>query len=112
MSTFRTVGARLSIALLVVVALVLGLVYLIVVPSLRTRLVDSRLNALDRAAQGLAREYARNDRDPDFFSNASADTNARVILMSVESQSPTLVRPGSFSSPCGGKRGDDTCDPL
>jgi signal transduction histidine kinase len=112
MSTFKTVGARLSLALLAVVALVLGLVYLIVVPSLQTRLVDSRLNALDRAARTLAKEYARNDRDPDFFSNASADTNARVILMSVESQSPTLVTPGLFSSLPGRNLSDYTNDPI
>ena len=111
MSAFRTVGARLSFALLVVVALVLGLVYLIVVPSLRTRLVDARLNALDRAARTLAREYAASDRDPDFFSNASADTNARVILMSVDSQSPTLVTPGISSLP-GRPLGDYTNDPV
>jgi signal transduction histidine kinase len=112
MSTFRTVGARLSLALLVVVALVLGLVYLIVVPSLRNRLVDSRLNALDRAARTLAAEYRRNDRDPDFFSNAAADTNAQVILMSVESQSPTLVTPGGFSSLPGRNLGRYTNDPI
>ena len=112
MSTFRTVGARLSLALLVVVALVLGLVYLIVVPSLHTRLVDSRLNALDGAAKELAKEYAHNENDPDFFSNASADTNARVILMSVDSQSPTLVTPGGLSSLPGRNLGDYTNDPI
>jgi signal transduction histidine kinase len=113
MGAFRTVGARLSLALLVVVALVLGLVYLIIVPSLRTRLVDSRLNVLDRAAATLAREYARNERDPDFFSNASADTNARVILMSVvNSQAPTLVAPGGFSSLPGRNLRDYTNDPV
>jgi len=113
MSVFRTVGARLSLALLVVVALVLGLVYLIIVPSLRTRLVDSRLDALDRAAGTLAKEYARPDRDPDFFSNASADTNARIILMSVvNSQSPTLVEPGGLSSLPGRPLGDYTNDPV
>ena len=112
MSTFRTVGARLSLALLVVVALVLGLVYVIVVPSLRTRLVDSRLNALDQAARTLAAEYRRNDRDPDFFSNASEDTNARVILMSVDSQSPPLVTPGGLSSLPGRSLADYTNDPV
>ena len=45
MSWFRTVGARLSLALLVVVAGVLAFVYLIVVPSLQNRLVDSRESA-------------------------------------------------------------------
>ena len=113
MSVFRTVGARLSLALLVVVALVLGLVYLIIVPSLRTRLVDSRLDALDRAARTLAKEYARTGRDPDFFSNASADTNARIILMTVvNSQSPTLVAPGGLSSLPGRSLGDYTNDPV
>jgi signal transduction histidine kinase len=113
MSVFRTVGARLSLALLVVVALVLGLVYLIIVPSLRTRLVDSRLDALDRAAGTLAKEYARTDRDPDFFSNASADTNARIILMSVvNSQPSTLVAPEGLSSLPGRPLGDYTNDPV
>ena len=42
MSWFRTVGARLSLALLVVVLGVLAFVYLLVVPSLENRLVDSR----------------------------------------------------------------------
>jgi signal transduction histidine kinase len=113
MSVFRTVGARLSLALLVVVALVLGLVYLIIVPSLRTRLVDSRLDALDRAAGTLAKEYARTDRDPDFFSNASADTNARIVLMTVvNSQSPTLVAPEGLSSLPGRPLGDYTNDPV
>jgi signal transduction histidine kinase len=112
MSAFRTVGARLSLALLVVVALVLGLVYVIVVPSLRTRLVDSRLNALDQAARTLAAEYRRNDRDPDFFSNASEDTNARVILMSVDSQTPPLVIPNGLSSLPGRSLADYTNDPV
>ena len=43
MNAFRTVGARLSLALLGVVAVVLGLVYLIVVPSLKSLLTpDAR----------------------------------------------------------------------
>jgi signal transduction histidine kinase len=89
MTIFRTVGARLSLALLAVVALVLGLVYLIVVPSLRNRLIDTRLNDLARAAPRLVSEY--NQNDPDFFSNADASTNAHVFLMSVLTQSPTTV---------------------
>jgi signal transduction histidine kinase len=113
MSTFRTVGARLSLALLAVVALALGLVYFIVVPSLRSRLVDTRLNALDRAARTLARDYGRHDNDPDFFSNASADTNARVIVMSVfASQSPTLVAPSGLSSLPGRSLEEYTNDPV
>jgi len=112
MNAFRTVGARLSLALLGVVALVLGLVYFIVVPSLRSRLVDARLNDLDRAAQLLAKQYRHDQNDPDFFSNAAADTNARVLLMSViASQSPMLVTPGLSSLP-GRGLGDYTNDPV
>ena len=39
---FRSVGTRLSLALLLVVAIALGIVYLAVVPSLENRLVKWR----------------------------------------------------------------------
>jgi signal transduction histidine kinase len=109
MNAFRTVGARLSLALLGVVALVLGLVYLIVVPSLKSRLIDARLNDLARAKPALIAEYKPND--PDFFSNAAASTNARVVLMSVISQSPTAVAPVRFSLP-GRSASAFTDDPI
>ena len=47
---FRSVGARLSLALLLVVAAALGIVYLAVVPSLQTRLENTRLTQLAGAA--------------------------------------------------------------
>src|SRR3954449_5606380 len=109
MSAFRTVGARLSLALLAVVALVLGLVYVIVLPSLQTRLIDARLNDLEHAQGALKTEFAR--KDPDFYSNAAASTNARVVLMSVFSQSPTTVTPGASSLP-GRNVGSFTNDPV
>lgn len=98
MNVFRTVGARLSLALLGVVALVLGLVYLIVVPSLKSRLIDNRLNDLAHARRALVAEYKLNA--PDFYSNAADSTNARVVLMSVLTQSPsTVVIPETWSLP-------------
>jgi signal transduction histidine kinase len=99
MNPFRTVGARLSLALLGVVALVLGLVYLIVVPSLKNRLVNARLNDLAHARKALVAEYNQTPADPDFFSNAAASTNARVFLMAVLSQSPTAVTVQESSLP-------------
>jgi signal transduction histidine kinase len=99
MSAFRTVGARLSLALLAVVALVLGLVYLIVVPSLKSRLIDARLNDLAHARKALVAEYEQTPNDPDFYSNAAASTNARVFLMSVLTQSPTFVTVQQSSLP-------------
>ena len=62
---------------------------LIVVPSLKSRLIDNRLNDLAHAKRALVAEYQLNA--PDFYSNAAASTNARVVLMSVFSQSPSTV---------------------
>jgi len=111
MNPLRTVGARLSLALLGVVALVLGLVYLIVVPSLKNRLVDARLNDLAHARKALVAEYEQTPNDPDFFSNAAASTNARVVLLSVLSQSPTAVVPTQWSLPGRSPKGF-TDDPI
>jgi signal transduction histidine kinase len=81
MSRFSGVGARMGLALLVVLAGALGLVYLIVVPSLQTRLVDSRLSQLRRASDGLVRELpADRFRWPDFLDSASESANARVVI--------------------------------
>jgi signal transduction histidine kinase len=81
MSRFSGVGARLGLALLAVLAGALGLVYLIVVPTLQNRLVDSRLSQLEGAADGLARELpADRFRWPDFLDSASESANARVVI--------------------------------
>ena len=55
----RSVGARLSLALLLVVVGALELVYLAVAPSLESRLINSRLNDLERSAPTLARAARR-----------------------------------------------------
>ncbi len=81
MRRFSGVGARLGLALLAVLAGALGLVYLIVVPSLQNRLVDSRLAQLKRASDGLARELpADRFRWLDFLDSAAESANARVVI--------------------------------
>jgi signal transduction histidine kinase len=85
---FRSVGARLSLALLLVVAMALGLVYLAVAPSLENRLIDSRLNDLERIAPALGREIADKPFDPDVFESASTTANARVVLLRPLSRVP------------------------
>ena len=82
MRPLRSVGARLSLALLLVVAIVLGLVYVIVVPSLKNRLVDSRLNALRRATPGLVTRFEQAAVVQDFLDDASAHTNSHAVLLS------------------------------
>jgi signal transduction histidine kinase len=89
---FSGVGARLGLALLVVLAGALGLVYLIVVPSLQDRLVNSRLSQLEGAADGLARELPANRlRWPDFLDSASESANARVVVYDYLAQPNSLV---------------------
>jgi signal transduction histidine kinase len=83
MNPLRSVGARLSLALAVVVALALGLVYLIVVPSLRQRLVDARLNQLRAAVPQVVRVAPQSQFDPwpDFLQSASSMADgARVVI--------------------------------
>jgi signal transduction histidine kinase len=87
----RSVGARLSLALLIVVAGVLGFVYLFVVPSLENRLVQSKLSQLQRAAPGLKRQLAGHPFDPNFVDDAAAAANARVVLYRTLSFSPLTL---------------------
>jgi signal transduction histidine kinase len=87
----RGVGVRLSLALLLVVALVLWIVYLVVVPSLERRLVSAKLSQLERAAPGVARQLPANQFAwDDFVENASASANARVVVYDVITPPPTL----------------------
>jgi signal transduction histidine kinase len=79
---FRSVGARLSLALLVFVAGALAIVYLIVVPSLQNRLVNARLSELRRAAPTFARELPATPAAwPKFVDSAAASSDARVVLV-------------------------------
>jgi signal transduction histidine kinase len=89
LSVLRTVGARLSLALLAVVSIALGLVYLVVVPSLQNRLVDAKLDQLDRTAPRLAARYSRSPIAQDFADDASTATGARVVVLDLLSTQPT-----------------------
>src|SRR5918999_1603090 len=78
----RSVGTRLSLALLVIVAAGLAFVYVIVVPPLEDRLVDDRLDELERTAEPVALELRQPlvDED-DVLESAAAGTNARVLML-------------------------------
>jgi signal transduction histidine kinase len=89
------VGARLALALLVVLAGAFALVYLIMVPSLEDRLVNSRVSALERAAAGIARDLPSDRfRWPDFLEAASASANARVVVYDIVGPPTALVVAG------------------
>jgi signal transduction histidine kinase len=87
------VGARLSLALALVVAAALGVVYLIVVPSLEERLVDARRDEvralLPTVLSGLPADPFRWE---DYAGTTSFRTGARIVIYDVDSVSPTAVR--------------------
>jgi signal transduction histidine kinase len=117
MRFFRTVGARLSLALLLVVALALGIVYLTVVPSLKSRLVNARVSQLERAGGSLGRELERDFppdvlSEQDFVDNAHANTSARAILFTVYPTSPTLLVSSQADSSGGASSEDVDSDPI
>jgi signal transduction histidine kinase len=107
---FSGVGARLAVALLVVLAGALALVYLIVVPSLESRLVNGRISALERAAPEIARELPENRvRWPDFLEAESASSNARVVVYDTIGPPTALVVAGDSQ---GFSSSDIEHDPL
>ena len=94
MRHLRTVGARLSLALLLVVAAVLAFVYLVVTPSLESRLVDSRKAQSADVAQRVVEQLPRQNQatwDQLALSFASA-SNTRVTIFEVLSRSPLTLR--------------------
>jgi signal transduction histidine kinase len=92
MNPLRSVGARLSLALAIVVAAALGLVDLIVVPSLEQNLVHTKLAQLRKALPGIERQVQEaGGANLDLaLSNAAAGANARVSLFT-ELDPETLI---------------------
>jgi signal transduction histidine kinase len=87
----RSVGARLSLALLVVVTGSLAIVYMAVAPSLESRLINSRLTDLRRSAPALAGQLVKNQFDPNFLESAQMTANARVVLLRPLSRTPPIL---------------------
>ena len=86
------VGAQLSLALLLVVAGALAVVYLIVVPSLEQRLVDDREAEAARVASRLAAELRLNPILLDEkVQNAAAGSGARVAVLQVLQENPLTL---------------------
>jgi signal transduction histidine kinase len=78
----RSVGAQLSLALLLVVAIALGIVYLTVVPSLRQRVVNTRVAEMRKIAAELRPQVTPFAlQDPEFVVTAAEERDVRVALM-------------------------------
>ncbi|HVH52153.1 MAG TPA: HAMP domain-containing sensor histidine kinase [Gaiellaceae bacterium] len=78
----RSVGARLSLALAVVVAGALGVVWIALVPTLHRNLVNGRLSLLSQSAKQIAREAATTTVNQNFINDAvhTADASRVVYL--------------------------------
>src|SRR5688500_17829213 len=93
MNPLRSVGLKLSLALVILVAGALGVVYAIVIPSLERNLVDARLQSLRAVAPQLGRAAplpSSSFQDWSvFLETASSSADARVVVYD------TLVPPSS-----------------
>ena len=97
---FQSVGAQLSLALLLVVAIALGIVYLTVVPSLRNRVVSTRSVQVEKIAAKLRPDVDDiSVLDSEFVASKSEENgNVRVALLNRLSPH-ALVEPQQDSSP-------------
>ena len=100
MSPFRSVGARLAFALLIVVAGVLAIVYLIVVPSYRSSLEANELRALERSLRSTAiPNYPEASYLKQQFTEAWAPkVNARIVVYDLQNTVPALLEPVADSA--------------
>ena len=88
--TLRGIRLRLALALLLVVAGALGVVYLIVVPSLEAELVSAKLDQLEEHATTLAQGYQSDlgSLSEQLYAEAGASViQARVVIYTELEQS-------------------------
>ena len=95
----RGIRLRLALALLLVVAGALGVVYLIVVPSLESELVNAKLDQLEEDANTVAPGLTTNAEDVQGFAEfASSVVQARVVIYTVVADQLFVYADSSTSS--------------
>ena len=110
MNPLRTVGGRLALALLLVVAGALAIVYVVVVPSYQRSLVNSRLADLDhtlRSIMDLPRPAGTSLNQVWIEEDAAPLADARVVVFHTL---PNLLEPVADSN--GGTSRDVQNDPV
>ncbi len=100
MNPFKSVGAQLSLALALVVAAALAIVYVALVPTLQRRLVDAKLNQLQGVARTLPLQWSSNPLPVDDFVAATADSaGARSLVFAPLSLAPLTLTVVADSQP-------------
>ena len=96
---FSGIRLRLALALLIVVAGALGVVYLIVVPSLESELISNKLSQLEEDAQTVGRNYASQiGNEQEFADGAASLFQARVVVYSILQNQPFIFGDSNTTS--------------
>ena len=95
MTPFRSVRSKLALALLLVVAGVLVIVYLIVVPSYKASLENNELNSLEASLRNrVVPNFPVEPWAKQAFTQHYAPlVNARVVVFNLASETPALLVP-------------------
>jgi signal transduction histidine kinase len=102
---FRSVGVQLSLALLLVVAVALGIVYLTVVPSLRDRAINTRVAQMERIVAKLRPQVGdATPYDPNFAATASDENGGAQVALMERLTPQAKVSPFDFSGELGARR--------
>jgi signal transduction histidine kinase len=110
MNPFGGVGGRLALALLLIVTGALAIVYLIVVPSYRTSLIDTRLNTLETSMRTLLQDPWESDYLIQQWAEDSAPkANARVVVFTTLDSSQSVY---PFADSNTLTSADVTADPI
>ncbi len=102
MNPFRSVGARLTLALALLVAGALGVVYAIVVPSLEHNLVGAKVKQLRTAAPAVGHQLPSSTASPDWpytLATLATSANARIVVYQVLSANPLSLTVFQDSNP-------------
>jgi signal transduction histidine kinase len=94
----QSVGTQLSLALLLVVAVALGVVYLTVVPSLRDRAINTRVTTMEKVVRNIQPQVERTWLDNDEFVDAQSEENGGVrvaLLYRLAAQGPLVEKSDS-----------------
>jgi signal transduction histidine kinase len=95
---FRSVGVQLSLALLLVVAVVLGIVYLSVVPSLRDRAINTRVAQMERIVAKIRPEVDdATPFDTDFAATKAEENGGAQVALLQRLAPQAKVTPFDFS---------------
>jgi two-component system OmpR family sensor kinase len=109
MNPLRSVGAQLSLALAVVVAGALAVVWIALVPSLERRLVGGRLHELAASARAVQVQTGRATIDQAFVDEAARAADARVVYFVTNTRG--VLRP-LYGSVHLGDTNDVSRDPV